>query len=74
MKFGIKRDIAFCLGTGKNYRFLTELNKRKAYFGGIIPLEHPRFIMQYRSKQKQLYIRKYIDEFRKVTQKQGNGS
>lgn len=73
LEFGIKRDIAFCLGTGKNYRFLRELNERNGYFGEIIPLEHPRFIMQYRSKQKQYYIRKYIDEFRKVTEKQVNG-
>jgi len=34
----------------------------------VIPLEHPRFIMQYKSKSKDLYVKKYIDAF-----KQANG-
>lgn len=62
LRFGIIRDVCFCLGTGKNYKFLKELNERSGYFGRIVPLEHPRFIMQYKSKQKELYISKYIDE------------
>lgn len=68
LEFGIERDACFCLGTGKNYKFLKELNEKESYFGRIVPLEHPRFIMQYKSKQKQEYIRKYIEEFRKVKQ------
>ncbi len=74
LEFGILRDVAFCLGTGKNYKFVKELNEKYGYFAEIVPLEHPRFIMQYRSKQKQSYIRKYIEEFSKVTQNQGNGA
>lgn len=66
LKFGIQSDAAFCLGTGKNYRFLKELNNEKGYFREIVPLEHPRFIMQYKSKQKQYFVSKYIEEFRKV--------
>ncbi|HLN55998.1 MAG TPA: uracil-DNA glycosylase family protein [Bacteroidales bacterium] len=66
LAFGIERDACFCLGTGKNYKFLNELNEKESYFGLIVPLEHPRFIMQYKSKQKQDYIRKYIEEFRKA--------
>lgn len=67
LEFGIVRDVCFCLGTGKNYKYLQELNERHGYFGKIVPLEHPRFIMQYKSKQKQLYISKYVEEFRRVT-------
>ena len=66
LEFGIIRDVCFCLGAGKNYRFLDELNSRFHYFSKIIPLEHPRFVIQYKSKQKQYYISKYVDEFRKV--------
>lgn len=66
LDFGIERDVCFCLGTGKNYRFITEFNKNSGYFKQIIPLEHPRFIMQYRSKLKQEYIMKYINELSKV--------
>jgi hypothetical protein len=65
-EFGIKRDTCFCLGTGKNYKFLVQLNNRLQHFDRIVPLEHPRFIMQYRSKQKAAYIKKYVEEFMKV--------
>ena len=27
----------------------------------IIPLEHPRFIMHYNSKNKDLYLKKYLN-------------
>jgi hypothetical protein len=66
LEFGINRDICFCLGTGKNYSFILEFNKKHGYFRQIIPLEHPRFIMQYRSKRKQEYIEKYVKEFSRV--------
>jgi hypothetical protein len=64
--FGIKRDVCFCLGTGKNFRFLSELNKEYRFFGRIEPLEHPRFIMQYRSKMKNTYINKFIKKFTSI--------
>lgn len=66
LKFGIKRDICFCLGTGKNYKFVSELNNDLKLFENIVPLEHPRYVMQYKSKQKQRYIDKYLDEFQKA--------
>lgn len=64
--FGIMKDICFCLGTGKNFKFLEELNSRFRYFNKIVPLEHPRYIIQYKSKQKHHYISKYVEELRKV--------
>ena len=66
LEFGINRDSCFCLGTGKNFKFLVQLNNEMRIFDRIVPLEHPRFIMQYRSKQKGVYIRKYLEEFGKV--------
>ncbi len=63
--FGIERDVCFCLGTGKNFRFINELNEKKKYFSRIVPLEHPRYIMQYKSRQKQQYISKYIEALSK---------
>ncbi len=44
LEFGLLRDVCFCLGTGKNYKFLSELNADRKYFTRIVPLEHPRFI------------------------------
>ena len=66
LEFGIRRDTCFCLGTGKNYKFLVQLNSEYHFFGKIVPLEHPRFIMQYKTKQKEIYIKKYIGEFNKL--------
>lgn len=67
LDFGILRDVCYCLGTGQNFKFISELNRTNGYFKNIIPLEHPRFVMQYKSKQKHEYITKYIDEFRKIS-------
>jgi hypothetical protein len=61
LDMGIERDFCFCLGTGKNYRFLSDLNNELNLFDEIVPLEHPRFIMQYKLKQKQVYIEKYLN-------------
>ena len=66
INFGIEQDICFCLGTGKNYRFLSGLNEQHRFFGRIEPLEHPRFIMQYRSKSRQSYIDSYLEKFRMI--------
>jgi len=60
LNFSIDTKICFCLGTGKNFKFLKELNKTYSFFEEIIPLEHPRYIMQYKSKSKQDYIDKYL--------------
>ncbi len=65
LDFGINRDVCYCLGTGKNYTFLTKLNSENNLFEKIIPLEHPRYIMQYKSAQKNTYIDKYLSELNK---------
>lgn len=64
LEFGIFRDICFCLGTGKNFRFISDLNDSYHFFNEIVPLPHPRFIMQYRLKKKQLYINSYIEKLK----------
>ena len=62
--FNLRRDVAFCLGTGKNMAFLEKLNAEHGFFERIIPLEHPRYIIQYKTRQKDEYIRKYLDLLR----------
>jgi hypothetical protein len=64
LSFGIKTDSCFCFGNNKNYKYLLSLNRQKHYFDRIVPLEHPRFIMQYRSRQRETYIRKFIRELK----------
>jgi len=63
LAFGIRREVCFCLGTGKNEKFITALNKEHGFFDRVIALEHPRYIIQYKSKRMQEYIAKYIDNF-----------
>ena len=64
LDFGIHRDAAFCLGEGKNFAYLSKLNDELKIFKTIIPLSHPRFIMQYRLKQKEEFIKHYIQQFK----------
>ena len=66
LDFGIEKDVCFCFGTGQNYKFLLKLNAGLKLFDKIVPLEHPRYVMQYKSKQKQNYINKYIEAFRMI--------
>lgn len=66
IELGISTDTCFCLGTGKNEKFLLALNGRFNFFDRIIALEHPRFVMQYRSKSMHQYIVKYLQAFQQV--------
>lgn len=56
-------DVCYCFGTGKNFQYLNKLNECHQFFKKIIPLEHPRFIMQYKAKSKDQYISQYLDAF-----------
>jgi hypothetical protein len=58
--FGIDTSVCYCLGTGKNEAFLRKLNTEHHFFHEIVSLEHPRYIMQYKSKSKERYIEKYV--------------
>lgn len=57
--FGLNTNEAYILGK-KNADFIHVLNKEAKLFKKLITLEHPRFIQQYKSKEKKLYINKYI--------------
>jgi len=53
---GVSTDKCYCLGNGKNFIFLKRLNDEIKIFDEIIPLPHPRWVMQYRRKQLQSYL------------------
>ena len=61
--FGIETSICYCIGSGENFKFLTKINERYKFFDKIIALEHPRFIMQYNSKDRNKYLDKYMNAF-----------
>ncbi len=57
---GLRTDVVFCIGTGKNAAYFTKLNARLQLFDRVVALEHPRYIMQYKAKQVDLYTAKYV--------------
>lgn len=66
IEMGFETDVCFCFGTGKNEAFFRKLNEAHQFFKKIVALEHPRYIMQYKSKEKALYIDKYLRAFSEV--------
>ncbi len=60
LDFGINRNECFCFGTGKNFKFIHELNQEYGFFEKVTALEHPRYIMQYKSKEIDLYLDHYL--------------
>ena len=57
---GMRTDRVICLGTGKNAAFFQKLNDRIKLFQEIIPIEHPRYIIQYKQKRLGEYISKSV--------------
>lgn len=60
IEMGVNTDVAYCLGEGENFKYLTNLNRKENFFKEIIPLAHPRFIMQYKRKMIDHYIDDYL--------------
>lgn len=59
ISLGIDTSKVFVLGK-KNADFIHKLNREAKLFDELKILEHPRYIQQYKSKEKQMYIDKYI--------------
>lgn len=66
ISLGIRREVAFCLGEGANYKHFLNLNNEEKWFDEVIPLAHPRFIMQYRRKHVEQYIEDYLQKLSRV--------
>ncbi len=60
LEMGMDSSRCICLGEGQNFRFFSKLNEEEKLFGRIIPLPHPRFVMQYKRKYVDEYIEKYV--------------
>lgn len=59
---GLDCSEVFVLGK-KNAVFIEKLNREEKMFDKLTVLEHPRYIQQYKSKERDLYIDKYINAF-----------
>lgn len=60
IQMGFDTRVCYCIGGEKNFKFLTTLNEKYSFFEKIIPLAHPRFIMQYRRKKADEYVDEYL--------------
>ncbi len=58
---GVGTQKCFCLGLGKNFEYLQTLNAELKIFKEIIPLPHPRWIMQYRRP----HLVTFLDDIRR---------
>lgn len=50
----------FSIGQGKNFKVFKALNDKHKWFDEVVPLPHPRWVMQYRRKTKATYIDEYV--------------
>ena len=62
ISLGLDTSEVFVLGK-KNATCIEKMNKKAKLFDKITVLEHPRYIQQYKSKEKQVYIDKYLLAF-----------
>jgi hypothetical protein len=67
ISLGFKTDFCICIGGDKNLKFFSALNQEYEFFDEIVPLPHPRFIMQYRRKQKESYTQQYLLALRRTS-------
>ncbi|MVM32928.1 DUF4918 family protein [Spirosoma sp. HMF4905] len=58
-QFGYNRKVAVCLGR-KNESYLRRLNDQQGFFDRIVTLDHPRYILQYKTKDMPMYLERYI--------------
>lgn len=59
--FGCDRRVAICLGR-KNEGFFNKLNDEHSFFDRIVAVDHPRYILQYKSK----FLEQYLDTYLQV--------
>jgi hypothetical protein len=65
IKAGGNTDIAFILGQGENSKYLTGLNDKYHLFGEMLPLPHPRWIMQYRYMRRNEFVYQYVNSLKR---------
>ena len=66
LKYIANKKICVVIGKGKNQKFFELLNKEYKFFNEIVALPHPRWILQYRTKEKKFYIENYINTLNQI--------
>ncbi|PWU00371.1 MAG: DUF4918 domain-containing protein [Bacteroidetes bacterium] len=59
-------ETCICLGEGTNFKFFSAINEKHHFFERILPLPHPRWIMQYRKKSVLQYVELYRSQMQEL--------
>jgi len=65
IEFGANEKVVISFGK-KNAEYLKEINNELKYFKEIIVFDHPRYIMQYKLKFLNKYLKKYFEVLNNV--------
>ncbi|HKK89497.1 MAG TPA: uracil-DNA glycosylase family protein [Saprospiraceae bacterium] len=60
----VRRDKVILWGKGKNYKYFKALNEEEGFFDEIVVLPHPRWVMQYRLKEKAKWLDNFVAEMK----------
>ncbi len=66
LNFGLKSREIICIGRGKNLKYLQSLNEKHQLFDKIHTVPHPRWVMQYKRRDKLLYLDEYLKILHRV--------
>ena len=66
MSFPQAKPNIICVGQGKNLKYLKSFNEKYHCFESIEVVPHPRWVMQYRRKEKSKYIDVYLEALKRV--------
>lgn len=58
--FPLRHEVAIILGSGKLRTIAQELNTEYGFFDRLLYVEHPRFVAQYRRRQIDGYVERYV--------------
>lgn len=71
LEFNICPEVALCLGKGKNYDYFKKINAEHQFFQHLIPLPHPRWVMQYRRKKMPVFTDEYLEQLERALELAG---
>jgi hypothetical protein len=60
LNLGLDSETCWVLGK-KNALYLAEINREIKIFKRLIPLDHPRYIMQYKAREADDYLHRYLE-------------
>jgi hypothetical protein len=66
LRCNVHRSVCICIGEGKNLEWLEKWNGTHGWFSRVISVAHPRYIMQYKRRQKDRYVGEYLEALRKA--------